>query len=71
LHAQDVGQVVILRDLFDQWVILTDLDPLPRLDDICNNPSNQSIIFLQRGEALASLGWVRRRQNEYQAYSTP
>lgn len=44
LQAQDVGQVVILGDLFDQWVIPTDLDPLPRLDDICNNPANKGII---------------------------
>jgi UDP-2,3-diacylglucosamine pyrophosphatase LpxH len=44
LNAQDVGRVVILGDLFDQWVIPTDLDPIPRLDDICNNPANEHII---------------------------
>lgn len=44
LDAQDVGQVVILGDLFDQWVIPADLDPLPRLDEICNNPANKGII---------------------------
>jgi predicted phosphodiesterase len=44
LQAQDVGQVVILGDLFDQWVIPTDLDPIPRLDDIRNNPANKGII---------------------------
>jgi UDP-2,3-diacylglucosamine pyrophosphatase LpxH len=92
LHAQDVGQVVILGDLFDQWVIPTDLDPLPRLDDICNNPANQSIIdnlkelarssrlsyvpgnhspFSAKGRGFRVFRWVRRRQNEYQAYRTP
>lgn len=44
LDAQDVGQVVILGDLFDQWVIPTDFDPLERLDGICSNPANKGII---------------------------
>jgi len=44
LDAQDVGQVVILGDLFDQWVIPTDFDPLERLDSICSNPANKGII---------------------------
>jgi UDP-2,3-diacylglucosamine pyrophosphatase LpxH len=54
LHAQDVGQVVILGDLFDQWVIPTDFDPLPRLDDICNNPANQGIIDNLKESARSS-----------------
>jgi len=44
LDAQDVGQVVILGDLFDQWIIPTDFDPLERLDGICSNPANKGII---------------------------
>jgi len=44
LDAQDVGQVVILGDLFDQWVIPTDFDPLERLDGICSNAANKGII---------------------------
>ena len=43
-EAQDVVQVVILGDLFDQWVIPTDSDPLARLDSICSNPKNKGII---------------------------
>jgi len=42
--AQDVGRVAILGDLFDQWVIPTDLDPLTKLDAIRNNPANGGII---------------------------
>ena len=44
LDAQDVGQVVVLGDLFDQWVIPTDFDPLARLDGICSNPANKGIL---------------------------
>ena len=44
IEAEDVGQVVILGDLFDQWVIPTDLDPLPGLKDICDNPANEGMI---------------------------
>jgi UDP-2,3-diacylglucosamine pyrophosphatase LpxH len=54
LHAQDVGQVVILGDLFDQWVIPTDLDPLPILDGIVNNPDNKGIIDNLKGLAHSS-----------------
>jgi hypothetical protein len=43
-EAQDVGELVILGDLFDQWVIPTDLDPIRKLDDICNNSANKDII---------------------------
>jgi len=44
LQAKDVGEVVILGDLFDQWVIPSDLDPIAGPDNICSNPSNQGII---------------------------
>jgi len=44
LKAQDVNRVVILGDLFDQWVIPTDFDPLSKLDGICSNPANKDII---------------------------
>lgn len=44
LQAQDVGEVVILGDLFDQWVIPTDLDPLVTLRNICDNPTNRGVI---------------------------
>lgn len=44
LKAQDVGRVVILGDLFDQWVIPTDLEPLATLDRICSNSDNSGII---------------------------
>jgi UDP-2,3-diacylglucosamine pyrophosphatase LpxH len=42
--TQDVGQLVILGDLFDQWIIPTDFDPLEKLDGICSNPANKGII---------------------------
>jgi predicted phosphodiesterase len=54
LHAQEVGQVVILGDLFDQWVIPTDLEPLPRLDAIVNNPANKGIIDNLKELAISS-----------------
>ena len=44
LQAKDLGELVILGDLFDQWVIPTDLDPLAGIDNICKNPSNKGII---------------------------
>jgi len=44
LRAKDVGQLVILGDLFDQWVIPTDSDPLAGLEGICSNPYNKDII---------------------------
>jgi predicted phosphodiesterase len=59
LQAQDVGQVVILGDLFDQWVIPTDSDPLARIDGICSNPANQGIIDnLKRLAASSKLSYV-------------
>lgn len=44
LRANDVGEVVILGDLFDKWVIPSDKDPLTSCDAICNNPANSAII---------------------------
>jgi len=44
LNAQEVAEVVILGDLFDEWVIPTEQDPLTSFRDICNNPSNSPLI---------------------------
>jgi len=44
LNAQEVAEVVILGDLFDEWVIPTEQDPLTSFQDICNNPSNSPVI---------------------------
>ena len=33
LQDQDVGQLVVLGDLFDQWVIPADLDPVSKTRD--------------------------------------
>jgi UDP-2,3-diacylglucosamine pyrophosphatase LpxH len=44
LHRPDVAEVVILGDMFDEWVIPVDADPLSSFDAICNNPSNAKII---------------------------
>jgi UDP-2,3-diacylglucosamine pyrophosphatase LpxH len=40
----DVSEVIILGDLFDQWVIPDDLDPLAIIEPICAAPANQAII---------------------------
>lgn len=59
LKAEDLGQVVILGDLFDQWVIPTDLDPLPGLKDICDNLLNKDVIDgLQRLAGGGKLSYV-------------
>jgi UDP-2,3-diacylglucosamine pyrophosphatase LpxH len=44
LNAPDVAEVVILGDLFDTWVIPTNLDPLNSYDAICRNPWNSDVI---------------------------
>jgi len=44
LRATDVKEVVILGDLFDQWVIPVDATPLISYDDICSNPANEPVI---------------------------
>jgi UDP-2,3-diacylglucosamine pyrophosphatase LpxH len=44
LLAKDVAEIVILGDLFDQWVIPVDRDPLLTIAEICKNPANKNII---------------------------
>jgi predicted phosphodiesterase len=54
LKDPDVGQVVILGDLFDRWVIPADLPPLEAFDSICSNSDNSGII--DNLKALAKSG---------------
>ena len=54
LQAQDVSQLVILGDVFDQWVIPADLDPLPNIETICSNPANKGILDNLKEFALRS-----------------
>ncbi len=42
--AKDVKEVVILGDLFDNWVIPATLDPLTSFDSICTNTANKKVI---------------------------
>ncbi len=44
LHSPDVKEVVILGDLFDQWIIPSNAAPLTSFADICSNPANKPII---------------------------
>jgi len=44
LNAPEVAEVVILGDLFDEWVIPTNQDPLTSFQDICDNPNNKPVI---------------------------
>lgn len=44
LNASDLEEVVILGDLFDTWVIPTNLDPLKSYNAIYNNPRNSAVI---------------------------
>jgi UDP-2,3-diacylglucosamine pyrophosphatase LpxH len=44
LNAPDVAEVVVLGDLFDTWVIPTDMDPLNSFDAIYRNPRNSAVI---------------------------
>jgi UDP-2,3-diacylglucosamine pyrophosphatase LpxH len=50
LRAPEVAEVVILGDLFDEWLIPTDVEPLNSFQAICDNPHNSPII-----EALRQL----------------
>lgn len=56
LQAEDVEEVVVLGDLFDQWVVPTDMAPT-QLADICNNPANQGVI--DNFKALAGSGRIK------------
>ena len=44
LNAGDLKEVVILGDLFDQWVIPTDEEPLLSYEAICSNPANAPVV---------------------------
>jgi len=44
LKSPDVKEVIILGDLFDEWVIPIDVDPLVSIDTICCNPINKLVI---------------------------
>ena len=43
LDAPDVGEVVILGDLFDTWVIPTNENPLNSFQAIYDNPDNSPV----------------------------
>jgi UDP-2,3-diacylglucosamine pyrophosphatase LpxH len=53
LKANDVKEVVILGDLFDEWVIPTEYIPLTSIADICSNPDNQPVIDLLKALAAS------------------
>jgi UDP-2,3-diacylglucosamine pyrophosphatase LpxH len=44
LTAPDVKEVVILGDLFDEWVIPVEYDPITSFDAICSNADNKPVI---------------------------
>jgi UDP-2,3-diacylglucosamine pyrophosphatase LpxH len=44
LNSDDVKELVILGDLFDQWVVPSKLSPNVTFDAIYNNPQNEKII---------------------------
>lgn len=44
LNGPEVAEVVILGDLFDEWVISSDKDPLRSFQAICDNPANSPVI---------------------------
>src|SRR5208283_2984748 len=44
LNATDVKELVILGDLFDEWVIPIEDNPLTNFADICSNPVNKPVI---------------------------
>jgi len=44
LNTPDVKEVVILGDLFDQWIIPASFDPVTSFDTICSNDANKSVI---------------------------
>jgi UDP-2,3-diacylglucosamine pyrophosphatase LpxH len=69
LLANDVAEVVILGDLFDTWVIPTDLDPLNSYDAIYLNPWNLAVIdALKKLAAKGILSYVPG--NHDMAFST-
>jgi len=52
LKAPDVKELVILGDLFDEWVIPVNYAPLTSFANICSNPANKPII--DKFKALAA-----------------
>ncbi len=44
LNDSQVAEVVVLGDLFDEWVIPTDQDPLVSFEAICGNAANTPVI---------------------------
>jgi UDP-2,3-diacylglucosamine pyrophosphatase LpxH len=53
-NASEVSEVVILGDLFDEWMIPTEQAPLTSFQAICNNPANSPVLKPLRD--LAALG---------------
>lgn len=59
INASDVTEMVILGDLFDTWVIPTDIDPLASFANICSNQVNLPIIdALRKLAAKGILSYV-------------
>ncbi len=52
LHAPEVKEVVILGDLFDEWIIPAEYDPLTSFETICSNDRNKPVI--EKLQALAA-----------------
>ncbi len=52
LQAPDVKEVVILGDLFDEWIIPSDYDPITSFDSICSYDDNKPVI--EKLQALAA-----------------
>jgi UDP-2,3-diacylglucosamine pyrophosphatase LpxH len=52
LNAPDVKEVIILGDLFDEWIIPSDYDPIKSFDSICSNTTNKPVI--EKMNALAA-----------------
>ena len=63
LDDDEVGQVVILGDLFEEWVIPTDQDPLISYRAVCDNPQNDPVIKPLR--QLAAKGKVTYLQGNH------
>jgi UDP-2,3-diacylglucosamine pyrophosphatase LpxH len=53
LTAPDVKEVVILGDLFDDWVIPVNASPLTAFDSICSNVANKPVVDMLRALAAS------------------
>jgi len=51
IKASDVAEMVILGDLFDTWVIPTNMDPLTSFAEICSYNNNLPVIDALKGLA--------------------